>query len=126
MTPYATTSPFPHLHPDEVAEFERIWRGEAGGMSETAIREQYARHTKVLKDLRSAAIKPTAIIPTMLHTTAQQAQIAIDSVAALLRQDEEALATRGRSVLENRGLVRRRIHAARGPITVSAPTRAWP
>ncbi|WP_327309675.1 hypothetical protein OG730_42300 (plasmid) [Streptomyces sp. NBC_01298] len=124
MAPYATTSPSPHLHPNEVAEFERIWRGEAGGMSEAAIRKQHARHMKVLRDLRSDAIRPTAVIPTRLHTKAQQAQIAVDSVAALIRQDEEALATRGRSVLENRGLVRRRTRAARGPITDGAPARA--
>ncbi|MFD6465250.1 hypothetical protein [Streptomyces goshikiensis] len=124
MAPNATISPSLHLHPDEVAEFERIWRGEAGGMSEAAIRNQHARHTKVLGDLRSDAIRPTAVIPTRLHTKAEQAQIAVASVAALIRRDEEALATRGRSVLENRRLVRRRTRDARGPIADSTPARA--
>ncbi|MFE0775594.1 hypothetical protein [Streptomyces sp. NPDC058861] len=120
MAPYATTAPSPHLHPDEVAEFERIWRGEAGGMSEASIRNHHARHVKVLGDLRSAAISPAAVLPTEFHTKAQQAQIAVDSVAALIRQDEEALATRGRSVLANRRLVRRRTRAARGPVADGA------
>ncbi|MBT2405471.1 MULTISPECIES: hypothetical protein [unclassified Streptomyces] len=92
-------------------------------MSEAAIRNQHARHKKIFGDLRSKAIRPAAVIPTRLHTKAQQAQIAGDSVAALVRKDEEDLATRGRSVLENRRLVRRRTRA-RGPITDSSLAHA--
>ncbi|MFD4247555.1 hypothetical protein ACFWP3_39120 [Streptomyces sp. NPDC058525] len=112
MAPNANTSPPAQLHPDEVAEFEAIWRGEAGGVSEADIRNQHDRHTQILHALRSRALRPGAVIATRLHKFPQQEQIAVDSVAALVRRDEEALATRGRSVLENRRLVRRRTRDA--------------
>ncbi|MEV6676393.1 hypothetical protein AB0N09_05915 [Streptomyces erythrochromogenes] len=121
MAPNAATSRTPQPHPDEVAEFEAIWRGEAEGLSEADIRNRHARHTQILNSLRARTLRPGAVIATTLHKFPQQEQLAVDSVAALVRGDEEALATRGRSLLENRRVVRRRARDT-APHTEDSPT----
>jgi len=98
--------------PEEDAEYERIWRGDASGVSEHDVRADLSRHTLILQRLRSKTLRPEAVISSGFTQSGDRAQTAVASVAALLRADNTALETGGRSVPQNRALVRSRVSAS--------------